>query len=507
MSYSIEHIVVVMLENRSYDNVLGGLYNANNNCPYQKAPANQQGLHGLTGSESNPVDPGDTSKGSITIAQSPDTTTPSADPGEPFSDMAQQIFGFASKPTSNPWTQPPSPESAMQGFVANFLLQKNSGDGSDCMTYLTPAQVPVSAFLANKFSVCDQWYASVPTQTFTNRIFSVCAAPGLDPDPDLGQAYSFVDDAQYTMINTSSSKQIPDLASIFSKMDEVLGTDGPPNWKLYFHDYSITAMIVPYVYQAAIASTNASVATYDDSDWQGSEAVHPSLYPGQQPLGKVPSNFLSDLQNNTLPPLSVIEPRYACNVSPGAVKNPATNPANSNHPGTSSCLVGQRVSNPPAIDVKDGEALLEEIYNSLVASPYWEKSLLIVTYDEGGGIYDSVTPGAAVPPGSATLMGGGSQSIPQASSLFDAACDGFNFDYLGCRVPTIVVSPYIAPGSTIGTGEAFDHTSIIKTVWDCFNLGSGSLTQRDAAARSVMPYVGATASNNPGPYAPLTAAL
>ena len=51
---SIKYVVVVLFENRSYDNVLGWLYNAGNQPPYQTPPTGQAGLDGLTGGESNP---------------------------------------------------------------------------------------------------------------------------------------------------------------------------------------------------------------------------------------------------------------------------------------------------------------------------------------------------------------------------------------------------------------------------------------------------------------------
>ena len=100
----IENIVVVMLENRSYDNVLGWLYNKDNPPGYQTPPPGQASLHGLTGSESNigpdgnsytvsPAAP--TTINGITF---PATAIPAIDPGEDFGDMAQQFNGDATFP-------------------------------------------------------------------------------------------------------------------------------------------------------------------------------------------------------------------------------------------------------------------------------------------------------------------------------------------------------------------------------------------------------------------------
>jgi hypothetical protein len=99
-------------------------------------------------------------------------------------------------------------------------------------------------------------------------------------------------------------------------------------------------------------------------------------------------------------------------------------------------------------------------------------------------------------------------AFPAANDVLDGSAEGFSFNVFGCRVPAIIVSPFIPPGSRVrpSSGSApFDHTSIIKTVWECFNLLSllspaSSLTERDAAAPSLVPFLSATANNNTGLY-------
>jgi phospholipase C len=129
-------------------------------------------------------------------------------------------------------------------------------------------------------------------------------------------------------------------------------------------------------------------------------------------------------------------------------------------------------SQHPNYDLAAGEALILQVYNTLFGSKVWEETLLIVTYDEHGGCYDHMVPPAAMPPDSATG--------PQ----------GFTFNRLGVRVPTVLVSPWIPAGTVYrvtqgagGTPLPFDHTSTLKTVEKRFGLSS--LTQRDAAALDV----------------------
>jgi phospholipase C len=92
-----------------------------------------------------------------------------------------------------------------------------------------------------------------------------------------------------------------------------------------------------------------------------------------------------------------------------------------------------------------------------------------VTYDEHGGCYDHVAPPTtAVPP--------------------DASVGEFGFDFkrFGPRVPTVLISPLIVPGTVfrVPAGSMpFDHTSILKTIERRWNLPP--LTARDAAAPDV----------------------
>jgi len=91
---------------------------------------------------------------------------------------------------------------------------------------------------------------------------------------------------------------------------------------------------------------------------------------------------------------------------------------------------------PPA-DMMAAQNLVLTIFSALIASPAWKKTMFIITYDEHGGFYDHVTPPAA-------------------------ADDDLNFRSYGVRVPALIVSPWVIPGSVSHT--VFDHTSIIKTI-------------------------------------------
>jgi len=124
-------------------------------------------------------------------------------------------------------------------------------------------------------------------------------------------------------------------------------------------------------------------------------------------------------------------------------------------------------SQHPLDDVYGGENLIKAVYEAIRNSPLWNSSLLIITYDEHGGFYDCVAPGAAPAP---------NDNSPSTLNNF-----GFTFDQYGVRVPAIIVSPLIARGTVDHT--VYDHASVLATVERLYSLHP--LTQRDAKANDV----------------------
>jgi phospholipase C len=485
-SRPVKYVVVLMLENRSFDNMLSALTGtpaAQSNPNPNPPPATYPNANQATPTQ---VDGTGTSYAATTI--------PVIDPGEFFGDMAQQIItGSQGIPSSNPYTNYEQSQATMQGFIDNYSSPDRAQGPNvpDVMNYFTPAQIPVTAFLANNYAVCESWYASVPTQTFPNRAFALCAAPNITGGSD-NDYYSLIDDVQYadTPVETPS---------LLSQLDAVLG--GKVNWKVYFHDYSITMDTVPYVSGIGASSSNMNVATFDTSDW-GTNG--PTGKNGL--LGANPPTFLDDVGATSptlsvsLAPFSFIEPRYSNTFAP----NPF--PPNSNHPGGSDDPPTAVSDTNPPIDVVNGELLLALVYDLLQASGVWDETLLIVTYDEHGGTYDHMPPPPATPPGTinwpSSVPNPPFTSVPNADYFLDPASQYFSFNAYGCRVPAIIISPCIQPGLVISVpqGETpYDHTSIISTVFDLFDLATTdvpSLTQRDLNAPSLESFL--DSSNDTG---------
>jgi phospholipase C len=172
---AINHIVVLMLENRSFDHMLGFLYRDRNNVSLAGQP-----FEGLTGTESNkdvngdpvvvyPINPGD--KNAYFM--------PGADPNEGFAATNTQLYGSPTPPAGALPTN--------SGFVTNFA---NAIDwesksprwavvpgttASMIMGMFTPQALPVLSGLARGFAVCDHWFSPAPTETMPNRAFANAA--------------------------------------------------------------------------------------------------------------------------------------------------------------------------------------------------------------------------------------------------------------------------------------------------------------------------------------------
>jgi phospholipase C len=138
-----------------------------------------------------------------------------------------------------------------------------------------------------------------------------------------------------------------------------------------------------------------------------------------------------------------------------------------------------------------GEAFLARVYRAYrsATSPtganVWNTPLLI-GWDEPGGTYDHVPPGPVPPPDPAAPAGE----------------FGFTFDRSGYRVPAIIASPWVEPGSVYN--EEYRHTSLIATLRKTWELGE-AFTQRDAAARTFDHVFSRTTPRDPHTWAAPTA--
>jgi phospholipase C len=162
-------------------------------------------------------------------------------------------------------------------------------------------------------------------------------------------------------------------------------------------------------------------------------------------------DFLADTRAGKLPDYSFIEPNYNTHLAAAT----ETMIANDDHPDH---------------NVQEGELFIAQVYNAIHDNPeLWRDSVLLITFSNHGGFYDHVVPPTAVSP----------------DGKIDSST-GFDFQRLGVRVPTVIVSPYIAKGTI--DDNVYDHTSIPATVTQLF-LGpqsKNSFSKREQNANTFL---------------------
>jgi phospholipase C len=163
----IQHFVVLMLENRSFDHLFGKL---NDVLP---------GVTGLAGDECNYDDPNAPLPEHVRIVQPADRFDMPFDPPHEFLDVQFQLFGPVQGKSNQP--NPPTDVAAMSGFVFRTLSTVQnlySQDAARVMSYFTPDQIPVLRTLATEFAVFNNWHSSLPGPTWPNRFFVHAATSG-----------------------------------------------------------------------------------------------------------------------------------------------------------------------------------------------------------------------------------------------------------------------------------------------------------------------------------------
>ena len=146
---ALQHIVVLMMENRSFDHMLGGLQ------------ALDARIDGLDGTWSNPDTTGKEVKVAAKAAYQGQLDP---DPGHHFHEVDVQLFNGDTSPGR---------VATMKGFVRSYYDKRNSVKHSrQIMNYFDPARLPVITTLAQEFAVFNAWFASIPGPTLCNRAFA-----------------------------------------------------------------------------------------------------------------------------------------------------------------------------------------------------------------------------------------------------------------------------------------------------------------------------------------------
>ena len=343
-----EHVVVVMMENRSFDHFFGWLPGANGKqagLSYRDSAGTRRATHSLP--------PDYQGCGFL-------------DPGHSYTDGRVQFD---------------------HGACDGFLFDGSDSDPSNglpnqandvfAIGYYGQSDLPFLGAAGPAFTVLDNYFCGIMAETYPNRFYMHAAQT----------------DRLVNNMNTST------LPTIWDRLQEK-GLSG----RYYFNDLPFLAL------------------------W-GSKYVN---------ISKPFSQFLADAAAGTLPNVAYVDPGFA---------GEETDTSNDDHPHG---------------DIRDGEAFLNQIYNAVIGSPNWSKTVLIINFDEWGGFFDHMPPPLA--------------PIPPAS-----AAAGDTDGRLGFRVPCVVISPY-ARRNFIAHGQ-YDHTSILKMIEWRFSLPP--LTVRDQTANNL----------------------
>jgi phospholipase C len=383
MRKKIKHVVYYMLENRSFDHVVGWLYeNGPNNLkvigpagPYDGASTELYNVNGDSPTSGDKVYLSKYNDGKLSVDI--DLEMFQYDPYHDGSDVLRQYF-FANR---EGYAQRATPD--MGGFVWN-------NSSAQVMQTYTPEQLPILNGLAANFAISDRWFCSIPSSTDANRAFSLTGS-------SMCELNNFMDPPQYLYW-----PEQPHRPSLF----KTLWTNGISQWKIYnsteWMDHVFTYELF---LEGQIPTVDADVAA------------------GNQNYVAPIEQFYADAAAGNLPTLSVLEPVWIGGTG-----------TTSYHPGA---------------DLVLGEEQLNKVYNAIRNSPQFEETLFVITFDEHGGIFDHVPGPYAVPPWPNDVN------------------DGFKFDLMGPRVPTILVSPLIKQNTIFRstTSVAYDSTSFMATLF------------------------------------------
>lgn len=207
----IEHVVVLMLENRSFDHMLGYLKLEN------------QEIDGLTGGESNPSIGSQEIKVFHAPQDSPILYAKTPDPNHEFPAVNLQLFEAE--------TPPPHYQPTNRGFIWSYALQPLGKDqpgmgylqAHNIMCCFHPAQVPILSTLAKNFTLCDHWFASVPGSTWPNRFFVHAATSGGDLLTPSGLT---------SMAEVEAKFKTYQLPTIFDNLEK-----NGIKWRIYHHGF------------------------------------------------------------------------------------------------------------------------------------------------------------------------------------------------------------------------------------------------------------------------------
>lgn len=380
----IEHIVLLMQENRSFDHYFGTLSGIDG-FGTPSPTLQQKGWNPQTQS----LDPA-----GVTLPFRFDSTRPPLlngacinDPDHGWIGMHQSWNGGA----NDNWL----PAQAQSRSVANVPAT---------MGYYTRQDIPVHFLLADTFTICDRYFCSVIGPTHPNRLYWVSAT--IDPAGTDGGP----------VVETFDTSPIGQLS--WRIMPQNL-SDAGISWK-YYSDMKLGPAVNSYVGYGEL------IQWFKQARDPRSDLARFGAAP------RYPRDFAADVKANRLPQVSWLVPNFL-------------------------------ESEHPAMPNAGGAIAMTDTLRILLSNPaVWEKTVLIVSYDENGGYFDHV-----VPPTAPAGTPGEYLTVPDIGKV--PAAGGIRGPIgLGFRVPCMVISPFSRGGLMVH--DVFDHTSQLRLIETRFGV-------------------------------------
>lgn len=378
----VEHVVILMQENRAFDHYFGAL----------------RGVRGFDDPRPLTLPSGHSVWNQPRVHGSPETVPP---------------FRLNSATTSAECMY-----SLDHSWKGRHDLWKNHDawvpvKGPLTMGYFTREDIPFYYALADAFTICDGYHASIFGPTNPNRLFLFSGTSGLTVGQNGPYNVTNADDGNWTADPAKDKANVPGLDwTTYAQRLETAGV----SWKLYqeYDNFGDNSLAFFKAFRGPDA--DASLHAKGRGICAGSTTQNAKGSTGQHLI----EAFAKDIDAGTLPAVSwIVAPYGVCE-----------------HPDASPGL---------------GEAFTAEIVAALAANPrVWSKTVLFINYDENDGFFDH-----APPPLPAVGASMGASTVTVEGEVYQGQPVG-----LGPRVPMIVVSPFSTGGWV--NSQVFDHTSVLR---------------------------------------------
>jgi len=428
----IRHIVVLMMENHSYDNYLGMLQGRGEGFP--------------PGPDGEPEVFNRAADGRAVRAFHRSSTVQRR--GVPSQSWHASHLQWGEGRCDGFVTSVQNVQSEARAGTAGDDVDTAPDAAAVGMGYWCEPDLPFYYGLARTFPLADHWFSSCLGPTFPNRRFLIA-----------GTAHGLIDDSPYDLLDYPPTGTIFDMltqhAISWANYHPVAGEQR--RWKRYArHKRKMARRRLMSAGRFFPAVTQGV-----KKDIQFTADVFPLGIGRCMQRVRSIDQFFADAAGGTLPAFSIVDPDFDAY----SEENPQ--------------------------DIRKGESFAAEVINAVLHGAGWAHTLLIWTYDEHGGYYDHVPPPRAIPPddvegrsaiGSATPL---ERLLQPVFSRLIKTKENLNqgphrYDRYGFRVPAVIVSPYARPDYVCS--EVLDHTSVLRLVEEKWNLPA--LAARDAAANT-----------------------